>query len=85
VTIGGAGVMLPTKERIVTIAGREHGRLVSVQKLVVRPAQQPVRLVRFACQTLRRKLKWGSGGAGVELRCLMVYVVGENVGRGAPE
>ena len=56
-------VLSPTEELILTIDGQEHERLVPGQKVVVRRAPEPVRLVRFPGQTffstLRRKLNWG--------------------------
>jgi NAD+ kinase len=56
-------VLTPSEELILTIDGQEHERLVPGQKVVVRRAPLPVRLVRFPGQTffftLRRKLRWG--------------------------
>jgi len=56
-------VLTPSEELVLTIDGQEHERLVPGQKVVVRRAPLPVRLVRFPGQTffstLRRKLKWG--------------------------
>jgi NAD+ kinase len=56
-------VLSPTQELLLTIDGQESETLVPGQRVVVRRAPQPVRLVRFPGQTffstLRRKLKWG--------------------------
>ncbi|HEY0037322.1 MAG TPA: NAD(+)/NADH kinase [Longimicrobium sp.] len=56
-------VLSPTLELLLTIDGQESETLVPGQRVVVRRAPQPVRLVRFPGQTffstLRRKLKWG--------------------------
>jgi len=56
-------VLSPSEELILTIDGQEHERLVPGQRVVVRRAEQPVRLVRFPghtfFSTLRRKLRWG--------------------------
>lgn len=56
-------VLSPTEELILTIDGQESARLVPGQKVVVRRAPDPVRLVRFPphtfFSTLRRKLRWG--------------------------
>ncbi len=56
-------VLTPSEELILTIDGQEHERLVPGQKVVIRRAELPVRLVRLPGQTffstLRRKLRWG--------------------------
>jgi NAD+ kinase len=56
-------VLSPTQELLLTIDGQESETLVPGQRVVVRRAPTPVRLVRFPGQTffstLRRKLKWG--------------------------
>ncbi|HEU4454507.1 MAG TPA: NAD(+)/NADH kinase [Longimicrobium sp.] len=56
-------VLTPSEELILTIDGQEHERLTPGQKVVIRRAELPVRLVRFPGQTffstLRRKLRWG--------------------------
>ena len=56
-------VLSPTEELILTIDGQESERLVPGERVVVRRADAPVRLVRFAghtfFSTLRRKLRWG--------------------------
>lgn len=56
-------VLSPTEEQILTIDGQEGARLLPGDKLVVRRAEVPLRLVRFPGQTffstLRRKLGWG--------------------------
>jgi NAD+ kinase len=56
-------VLTPSEELILTIDGQEHERLTPGQKVVIRRAELPVRLVRLPGQsffsTLRRKLRWG--------------------------
>jgi NAD+ kinase len=56
-------VLSPSEELILTIDGQEHERLVPGQRVEVRRAEHPVRLVRFPghtfFSTLRRKLSWG--------------------------
>ncbi|HEU0013091.1 MAG TPA: NAD(+)/NADH kinase [Longimicrobium sp.] len=58
-----AEVLSPSEELILTIDGQDFERLVPGQRVVVRRAETPVRLVRFPGQTffstLRRKLRWG--------------------------
>lgn len=56
-------VLSPTEELILTIDGQEGARMMPGDRLVVRRAPVPLRLVRFPEQsffsTLRRKLRWG--------------------------
>lgn len=56
-------VLTPSGELLMTIDGQEDAQLVPGDRVVVRRAPYPVRLVRFPGQTffstLRRKLGWG--------------------------
>ncbi|HUE96444.1 MAG TPA: NAD(+)/NADH kinase [Longimicrobiaceae bacterium] len=56
-------VLSPSEELILTIDGQQGARLLPGDRLVVRRAKVPLRLVRFPGQTffstLRRKLGWG--------------------------
>ncbi len=56
-------VLSATAELMLTLDGQDSERLSAGQRVVVRRAPEPVRLVRFAGQsffsTLRRKLRWG--------------------------
>lgn len=53
----------PSEELVLTLDGQEHERLSPGDRVVVRRADEAVRLVRFPGQsffsTLRRKLRWG--------------------------
>jgi NAD+ kinase len=56
-------VLSPSEELLLTIDGQEDARLEPGDRVTVRRAENPVRLVRFPGQTffstLRQKLRWG--------------------------
>jgi NAD+ kinase len=56
-------VLSPSEELLLTIDGQEDRRLEPGDRITVRRAENPVRLVRFPGQTffstLRQKLRWG--------------------------